>query len=184
MGLFNVFSRTAADSRTLVVDTGALFGAMGLKGRVTPRDQLRVLRRLARLAGKEKLQVIAVLQGKSLRKAPDQESFEGVQVRYAETREKLEKLLLKYSGKGRRCTVVTDARKVETVVLKCKGALIHSSTLAKAMDNDGEFPRAQQRKGSGRRGQKKTTAPRKEQPQSENTENSEDELINELIDLV
>ena len=52
MGLLNLFKPSKS---VVVVDVISLFNALGIKGDVSPRTQLQVLRRLTRFAEREKL---------------------------------------------------------------------------------------------------------------------------------
>ena len=187
MGLFNVFSWFGSNHGTVVVDASDLLEAQGVK-RAVPRDQLRILRRLSRYAKKEQVEVIAVLQGKALRKAPDRKKFEGVTVRYAANREKVIKLILSLSNKGKAAVVISGSDDVTVKVLG-KGLCMRSSTFMKAFEGDGEgTPRPQKKRPARNRQQRKDKPADEatEQPvdEQESTENSEEDLINELIDLV
>lgn len=185
MGLFNVFSGFGSSRRTVVVDASDLLEAQGVK-RPVPRDHLRILRRLSRYAKKEQVEVVAVLQGKPLRKAPDRKKFEGITVRYAANREKVIKLVLSLSKKGKAAVVISGSEDVETKVI-AKGGCMRSSTFMKAFEGDGEGPSRPQKKRPARNRQQRKEKPAvDEQPEveEESTENSEEELINELIDLV
>ncbi|MFC1468022.1 hypothetical protein ACFLQY_04995 [Verrucomicrobiota bacterium] len=185
MGLFNVFSWFGSSRGTVVVDASDLLEAQGVK-RAVPRDQLRILRRLSRYAKKEQVEVIAVLQGKPLRKAPDRKKFEGVSVRYAANRDKVIKLILSLSKKGKAAVVISGSEDVEKKVIG-KGSCMRSSTFMKAFEGDGEGSSRPPKKRPARNKQQRKEKPAvDEQPvaEKESTENSEEELINELIDLV
>lgn len=186
MGLFKVFSGFGSSRGTVVVDASDLLEAQGVK-RAVPRDQLRILRRLSRYAKKEQVEVIAVLQGKPLRKAPDRKKFEGVTVRYAANRDKVIKLIVALSKKGKAAVVISGSEDVETKVIG-KGDCMRSSTFMKAFEGDGEGTPRPQKKRPARNNKQRKDKPAvdNEQPvaEKESTENSEEELINELIDLV
>ena len=82
MGLFNLFKPAQT---VLVIDTVSLNESLGMKGKVPPRNQLQLLRRLARFSQREKLAVVAVLSGAPLNKAPAGKKFEGITVVYSKS---------------------------------------------------------------------------------------------------
>jgi hypothetical protein len=186
MGLFNVFSWFGPKKRTVVVDASDLLEAQGVK-RPVPRDQLRILRRLSRYAKKEQVEVIAVLQGKPLRKAPDRKKFEGVTVRYVASRDKVIKLIVSLSRNGKAAVVISGSDDVTSKVIG-KGVCMRSSTFMKAFEGDGEAtPRPTKKRPTRNRQQRKNDTPvvaEQSVDEDESTENSEEDLINELIDLV
>jgi len=192
MGLLNWLS--GARSGTVIVDTNALLDAQGLKGRSTPKDQLRVLRQLGRFAKKEKIAVTAVLIGKPLHKAPDGGLFEEVRIRYAENQTKTDKLLLKL---GRRKTaVVTASKDIEASLLRRGVECLRAVTFTKALDSDGgdgtpQRTRQRRNEGGNRRRQREPRPEDQDHPPENKDRNQEagdapeeDKLINELIDLV
>jgi hypothetical protein len=174
------------------VDTDALLNMQGNNNRATPRDQLRILRRLSRLGKKENLAIIAVLVGKPLNKAPEGALFEDVRVRYAKNKTKLEKLLLKRAGSAG--TVVTSSPEAEKKLLRRKVNCLRAETFNKVLDSDGENPNPQnnrrksggrsRRSGGGRKAPDKpqnNSAPSRKQ---ESGNGQEDDVINDLIDLI
>ncbi len=191
MGLFNVFKVFRTSRRTVVVDTNDLLEAQGIK-RAVPRDQLRILRRLSRYAKREQVEIIAVLQGKPLRKAPDRQEFEGVTVRYAVSREKAIKLILSSSKNGKKFVVISGDEEVQSKVIG-KGFCMRSSTFMKAFEADNEGPTGSSRQPKKRPARNHKQRKDENKPavdeqhhdaEEESTENSEEELINELIELV
>jgi len=93
MGLFNLFK--PKKSKVVVIDGISLAESLGMKGDLAPRTQLQLLRRIARFAEREKLEVIAVLSGEALNKAPAGEKFEQVLVLYSNSPKEHASFLLK-----------------------------------------------------------------------------------------
>jgi len=197
MGLFNLFK----PARTvLVVDAVSLNESAGLKGKIPPRNQLQMLRRLARFAQREKLEVIAVLSGNPLNKAPAGKKFEEVTVLYSKSMEAHAKFLVKTTmSKGAGAVMVSGSTAVE----KAAGNSIKKmriSTFRKAFDIGGDGEGGNDRSSEGNNRSRGNRPPRrrpqkqnkgdqsnsKKEPKSERKPkgNSEADAINELIDLV
>lgn len=204
MGLFNLFK----PARTvLVVDAVSLNESAGLKGKIPPRNQLQMLRRLARFAQREKLEVIAVLSGNPLNKAPSGKKFEEVMVLYSKSMETHGKFLVKTTlSKGAGAVMVSGSTAVEKVAGNSIKKM-RISTFRKAFDigGDGEGgndrsseggnrsrgnrpPRRRpqkQNKGDNSNGNSNSNNSKNEsKPERRSKENSEADAINELIDLV
>lgn len=188
MGLFNLFKPAR---QVLVVDTVSLNEAMGMKGKVPPRNQLQTLRRLSRFAQREKIEVIAVLTGAPLNKAPAGKKFEEVQVIYSKSPERHAKFLVQTAGgKGGGAVLVSGNAAVE----KIAGSGVKKmrvSTFRKVFDTGGDGEGHERSgNGGGGRGNRPRRRPQKQQnnkpPKQERPpkERSETDAINELIDLV
>lgn len=193
MGLFNLFKPARP---VLVVDAVSLNESMGMKGKVPPRNQLQTLRRLSRFAQREKIEVVAVLTGSPLNKAPAGRKFEEVTVLYSKSPEQHAKLLsATASGKGSGAILVSGNAAVE----KAAGAGVKKmrvSTFRKAFDTGGEGD--QQERGGGNGNSNRGNRPQRRRPQKQKNNNvepkkerkpkasgsSEADAINELIDLV
>jgi hypothetical protein len=194
MGLFNLFK----PARTvLVVDAVSLNESLGMKGKVPPRNQLQTLRRLSRFSQREKIEVVAVLTGNPLNKAPAGKKFEGVLVIYSKSPEDHAKFIAKTAAaKGSGAIMISGNAAAE----KIAGAGVRSmrvSTFRKAFDTGGENEGQERSAGPGnaprgnrpprRRQQKQANGngsgkeQRQERPPKEM---SEADAINELIDLV
>jgi hypothetical protein len=196
MGLFNLFK----PARTvLVIDAVSLNESLGMKGKVPPRNQLQTLRRLSRFAQREKIEVVAVLTGNPLNKAPAGKKFEGVLVLYSKSPEKHAKFLAKTVGaKGSGAVLVSGNAATEKVA----GGSIRKmrvSTFRKAFDaggdGEGSDRRDDNRGRGGNRPQQQRRRQQKPQSKSKNAKNeqkqehppkemSDADAINELIDLV
>lgn len=189
MGLFNLFKPARP---VLVVDAVSLNESMGTKGKVPPRNQLQTLRRLSRFAQREKIEVIAVLTGTPLNKAPAGKKFEEVTVLYSKSPDKHAKFLASTAnGKGSGAVLVSGNAAAE----KMAGAGVKKlrvSTFRKAFDTGGDGDQ-QERGGNNNRGNRQQRRrpqkqknndgkPRQERKPKENM--SEADAINELIDLV
>lgn len=203
MGLFNLFK----PARTvLVVDAVSLNESMGQKGKMPPRNQLQMLRRLARFAQREKLEMLVVLSGAPLNKAPAGKKFEEINVTYSKNMEVHAKYLAKkVSSFGAGAVLVsgnTEAEKLAGSGVK----KLRVSTFRKAFDvggdNDNGNDRGDTNRSRGNRpprrrqpkqgnnsnnnnkdGNKNNNAPKQERPPKQQ-QSSESDAINELIDLV
>ena len=198
MGLFNLF-KTART--VLVVDVVSLNEASGQKGKVPPRNQLQMLRRLARFAQREKLEVIAVLSGSPLNKAPAGKKFEEVTVVYSKSTDDHAKFLAKTAqSKGAGAVLVTGNAAAE----KNAGNGVKKmrvSTFRKAFDTGSDEGGNDRSEGGGSNRSRGNRPPRRRQkPKNKDNDNnskrnepkaerkpkesSEADAINELIDLV
>ncbi len=191
MGLFNLFK----PATVLVIDAVSLNESMGMKGKVPPRNQLQMLRRLSRFSQREKIEVIAVLTGSPLNKAPAGKKFEGIVVLYSKSIDQHAKFLAKTAaGKGSGAVLVSGNAAAE----KLAGRSIKKmriSTFRKAFDVGGDndnSDRGDNNRGRNNRPQRRRPAkqsnnsnkgnePKKERPPKEV---SDADAINELIDLV
>lgn len=200
MGLFNLFKPAKT---VLVIDAVSLNESLGMKGKIPPRNQLQMLRRLARFSQREKVEVIAVLSGSPLNKAPVGKKFETVTVLYSKSPEQHAKYLAKVvGGKGAGAILVSGNAATEKVVGNGVKKL-RISTFRKAFDVGGDIEggergergeRSESQRGRSNRPQRrrqpkqqsggkggKGGEPKKERPTKEG---SEADAINELIDLV
>jgi len=194
MGLFNLFK---ASKTVLVVDGVSLNDALGMKGKVPPRNQLQLLRRLARFSQREKLDMVVVLTGSPLNKAPAGKKFEEISVIYSKSPEMHAKFLVKTTrARGAGAVLISGnaaAEKIAGGSLK----LMRVSTFRKAFDFGGSDLEGSDRseRGSGERksGNNRNRPPRRRQQQKTSGENKQDhppkenseaDAINELIDLV
>lgn len=209
MGLFNLFKPAQT---VLVVDVVALNESLGMKGKVPPRNQLQILRRLARFSQREKIKVVAVLTGSPLIKAPAGKKFEDVVVLYSKAPEQHAKFLAKLAGsKGAGGILVSGNAAAEKLAGNAVKKM-HMSTFRKAFDlgGDGEGGERGENRTRGnnrpqrRRPQKPTNGNKKSGNEKSGDEksgnekgenrpprqerqpkqNSESDAINELIDLV
>ncbi len=202
MGLFsNLFGPA---STVLVVDVEALNESLGMKGNVAPRNQLQTLRRLSRFARREKLEVVAVVAGATLNKAPGGKKFEGIQVLYCADSKELPAFLSKTTrAKGSGAILVSGNAAAEKL-LGANVSKLRMSTFRKAFDLGGD-QEPQERNNNAPRGNRpprrnrqrpQQNESRKERPErperperSERQErppkeSSQSDAINELIDLV
>ncbi len=209
MGLFNLFSSAKT---IMVVDAVSLSESAGMKGKVPPRNQLQILRRLSRFSQREKVAVVAVLTGAPLNKAPAGKKFEGITVIYSKSPDVHAKFLAKtVAGKGANAVLVSGTAATEKVAANGVKKM-RISTFRKAFDIGGENeggergensrgrnnnnnnnrpPRRRQQKPSGNakpNGKKNNNnaSTTSNEPRRERPpkENSEVDAINELIDLV
>ena len=195
MGLFDFLK---SKKKVLVVDGLSLNGAMGMKGDVAPRNQLQVLRRLSRFAEREKVEVVVVLSGTPLNKAPKGEKFEEVLVLYSASAENHAKYASKVArSKGKGAILVSSNAKVQELAAQANLATMRVSTFRKAFDtngnggdNNGERSQNGGRNRTPRRRTSRSTEPRKAEQKSRKPAPtpapapSQTDAINELIDLV
>lgn len=184
MGLFNLL-RPA--STVLVVDVVSLNESLGMKGNVAPRNQLQTLRRLSRFAQREKLEVVAVISGSPLNKAPEGKKFEGILVLYSKSSEAHPRNLVKVTrSRGAGAVLVTGKAETEKL-LGSKGRSLRMSTFRKAFDVGGDQDASDRSTGRSNRSSRRN---RQKQPQGESKqerqpkESSPSDAISELIDLV
>ncbi len=191
MGLLNLFKPSKS---VVVVDVISLFDALGIGGDVSPRTQLQVLRRLTRFAEREEVELIAVLSGEPLHKAPNRKKFDSILVLYSKSTSKHAGFVAKLALK-RGALLLTDNVKAE----KAAGASVEKmrlSTFRKVFDMsvDGDSGdvgdsgrgrrRRRTRKPRGEHGEhgagSEESVPSEKRPASE----GDSDAINELIDLV
>ncbi len=192
MGLFNLFK---SSKTVVVVDGVSLNDALGMKGKVPPRNQLQMLRRLSRFAEREKVGMVVVLTGSPLHKAPVGKKFEGITVLYSKSPEAHAKHVVKVAvSKGTGTIVVSGNVAVEKIALGGGLGVMRVSTFRKAFDFGGTDSDGSSRPERGgndrnnrnrpprRRQQKQPSGEKK--PERPPKESSESDAINELIDLV
>ncbi|MEN7973271.1 MAG: hypothetical protein ABFR47_05505 [Verrucomicrobiota bacterium] len=204
MGLFNLFK----SSKTVVVIDGvSLNEALGMKGKVPPRTQLQLLRRLSRFAQREKIGMVVVLSGSPLHKAPAGKKFEEITVVYSKSLEAHAKYTVKTArSKGSGAILVSGNASVEKIVGSGMKAM-RVSTFRKAFDIGGNDIESSERpdRNSGERSGRNRSPRRRSQKQSNSSGNeakkerskqerskkerpkqemSDADAINELIDLV
>ena len=190
MGLFSLFK----PSKTVVVIDGvSLNEVLGMKGKIPPRSQLQLLRRLSRFAQREKLGVVVVLTGNPLHKAPARKKFEEVMVVYSKSPETHAKYAVKIArSKGSGAILVSGNSAIEKIA---GGGMktMHMSTFRKAFDVGGNDVDGSDRseRGGGDRSSRNRPPRRRQQKQSGEKkperppkEPSDSDAINELIDLV
>jgi hypothetical protein len=205
MGLFGTAKSV------LVVDTAAVLKTKGVRGRAAPRQQLQLLRSLSRLVQREKLKVTAVLTGAPLDKAPHNKVIEGVRVRYAKSEETLNKELnsaLRQAGSAG--VLVVEDVALENRVIRSGGTTLRVSTFRKLLDDGNEpgensgggnsnYSNNRPQRGNRRerdrdhgprpnRGGNPQQPPRQrpadEEGEDRSSNNSGDDTISQMIDLV
>ncbi|MEN8256072.1 MAG: hypothetical protein ABFR33_11455 [Verrucomicrobiota bacterium] len=193
MGLFSLFK----PSKTVVIVDGvSLNEALGMKGKIPPRSQLQLLRRLSRFAQREKLGMVVVLTGSPLHKAPAKKKFEEIMVVYSKSPETHAKYVAKIArSKGSGAILVSKGSSIEKIAGSGMKTM-RVSTFRKAFDvggndNDGSDrsergggDRSNRNRPSRRRQQKQAKASNEPKPERPPKESSNADAINELIDLV
>ncbi len=143
---------------TLLVDAASLAAAGPSNGRLSPRDQINILKRLARFGEKEGLEVQAVFEGEALRKIPDGQVFEGVRVFFTGKDAPLDPLLQKrlQALGGARTTVVLRSMETEARAVQQGARALRPSTFRKALETISGNG-AESGRGSGRSGGERGT---------------------------
>ena len=195
MGLFNLF---ASSKTVLVVDGVSLNETLGQKGKVSPRNQLQLLRRLSRFSQREKLEMVVVLSGSPLHKAPAGKKFEEITVVYSKSPEAHAKYLISAArSKGAGAMLISGNTPVEKSALNRGVKVMRLSTFRKAFDvggNDGDTNErgGNERNNRGGKERSNRNRPRRRSSKPANEKaaerppkgSSEADAINELIDLV
>ncbi len=190
MGLFNLFK----PSKTVVVVDGvSLNEALGMKGKIPPRSQLQLLRRLSRFAQREKLSMVVLLTGSPLHKAPAKKKFEEITVLYSKSPETHAKYAVKIArSRGTGAILVSRNSSIEKIA---GGGMktMRMSTFRKAFDvggNDADGSDRSERGGGDRNSRNRPPRHRQQKQSGEKNparppkEPSDADAINELIDLV
>ncbi len=186
MGLFNLFK----PARTvLVVDTVALNESLGMKGNVSPRNQLQTFRRLARFAQREKVGLVAVASGSPLNKAPAGKKFEGVVILYSKSAADHSKYLAKTVRSQGAGSILISGDGAAEKLLGNSAKKMRISTFRKAFDTGGgDQDQPERNSGRGNRNNnrrnKQKQSPGDSKPSRQNKDASKNDAIHELIDLV
>jgi len=183
----------------LVIDGASLNEGLGMKGKTSPRNQLQILRNLARLADREKLSVVIVLAGEALHKAPAGKKFEGITVIYTEMSKTFaNKVVRTASTKGGGVILISSNADVEKLALGKGLSTMRISTFKKVFDVNNMKQRQDQNNGSARNNNRSPQR-RKGPADTKNNNNnkrparpprppkdhsSDKDAINELIDLI
>ena len=196
MGLFNLFQ---SSKTVVVVDGVSLNEALGQKGKIPPRNQLQLLRRLARFSQREKVDMVVVLSGSPLHKAPAGKKFEEITVLYSKSTEAHAKYLVKIAkSKGPGAVLVSGNASAEKIALGGGVKIMRVSTFRKSFDVGGNEGESNERSGNERksrggndRNNRNRPQRRRQQKQSDEKKSerppkdmSDADAINELIDLV
>ncbi len=189
MGLFGLFK---SSKTVVVVDGVSLNENLGMKGKVPPRNQLQLLRRLSGFAQREKLDLVVVLTGSPLHKAPARKKFEEITVVYSKSPETHARYTVKTAqSKGSGAILVSGNSSVEKIAGSGTQTM-RMSTFRKAFEVGGSDVDGSERSGSNRGNSNRTRPPRRRQqkktdekaPEHLPKESSEADAISELIDLV
>ena len=187
MGLFSFLKPS---KKTVIIDGVSLNASLGMKGKVPPRNQLQLLRRVSRFAQREKLSMVVVLSGSPLHKAPARKKFEDVTVLYSKNIEAHAQYVVKISRSyGAGAILISDNSAVEKIAGEGT-QLMRTSTFRKAFDTNGSDSEGSER-GSGNRGGRSRPPRRRQQksgpekaPEKPKKPSSDSDAINELIDLI
>lgn len=171
------FDRFKTGKSVVVIDGLSLNESLGMKGKVAPRNQLQLLRRLARFAEREKVGMVIVLSGTPLHKAPANKEFEGVAILYSKSPEVHTKLVTSTAAsKGAGAVVISANQEIENAVLGRGLRVMRVSTFRKAFDvggNAGENNNRSDRNG-GERSNNRNRSPRRRSPEKTTNEKKEE----------
>ena len=148
--LFSWLSTPPGGPGPLVVDGPALAAAMGRSRKLSPRDLLTLLDRLAALSDQEGMSIMAVFEGQPLRKVADGEDHKGVTVYYAEDADEKVKKLIRLARKSQ-AIVITSEPEIEVKAQKVGARVLRTSTLKKLLEggNDNGGPRRSSSRNRG-----------------------------------
>lgn len=183
MGLFS------NRKRNMVVSVDAILESKGIRGRAAPRQQLQALRALSRMVQREELNVTAVIAGKPLNKAPENQTFEGVRVRYVDDETQVGPALLKAMRQaGCAGVLVTEDAALEEKILQGGKDTLRISTFRKLLDDGSEdygMDGGRDRNGGrkNRRDRNDRKKPRRNNTKEDKKSQERDE-ISQMIDLV
>ena len=190
MGLLKIFR----NKKSIVIDVISLYEALGVKGDVSPRTQLQILRRLTRFTDRESINMIAILGGKPLHKAPNKKKFDNILVLYSASKEKHHKFVAKIAIK-KNALLLTDNVEVEKLVGQSVEKM-RLSTFRKVFDvniegdfgdyNDTIRTKRRRKNRNPRLDNTKTNYDSRSSLNSEKNQSlkGDSDAINELIDLV
>ena len=190
MGFLKIFG----NKKIIVIDVISLFEALGVKGDVSPRTQLQILRRLTRFVDRESINMIAILSGKPLHKAPNKKKFDNILVLYSPSKQKHHKFVAKIAIK-KNALLLTDNLEVEKSVGQSVEKM-RLSTFRKVFDvnTEGDFGDHNdairtRRRRKNRKLRSDNTETSYDSGSSLNSEKNQSlrgdsDAINELIDLV
>lgn len=175
----NILKYVNLNNQLLIIDMISLLKFSGLKNDFSPRTQLQFLRKLSKFSLKEKINIIAVLSGQPLHKAPKGKKFDNIKVYYSSSLEahskKIASLAILKSG-----ILVTNDESAEIKVRNIAETM-KISTFRKAFDPISDYDRYDNYDSRRNKKFKKYDVYKKE---SSTEKSKNNEAINELIDLV
>lgn len=188
LGIFGL-GETDRGSKAYLVDASKLDTGRKNK-KLAPRDQIEIMKRLARFAKAEELHIEALFEGSPLRVAADGQSFNGIKVYYTGKKYSRPELMVRrYKKNARRpeVIVITSDKDVEEAAQHVGASLMSASTFGKALDvktgGDGNEDRG------GRSSRNRKRRPRRRPREKDNRKNEskgpkQDQSVRDLIDLV
>lgn len=183
-------------------------GLTGNGGRVSPRERVALLQKLAHFAEREQLRLCAVMEGRPLREAPDGEDFKSIQVYYAESMEQLSDRVRQLVRANSGAMLVTHRRDLEEWAHQNGVATLRTSSLRRGLDEGtggrsggGDSGRSGGQRGRSRRPQRQRRTssgggsgggdrssaknqPNEPKPQAPPKDPPRQDGVSDLIDLV
>ncbi len=127
---------TAPSTGLHVIDLSS-FGAGSRGGdRLSPRDRVNLLQKIASFVEREQLNACILIEGRPLREAPEGESFKTAKVVYAETGDEYVQQALKLAAGGS-ALLITQNRELERQAQDRGIRTLRASSLRRAMDENG-----------------------------------------------
>ena len=172
LGLSKKSGTASNRKRYYIVDGGTLDSNSSDRQRLSPRNQMDMLRRLSRFVKREKVELCVIFEGKALNDAPDGKKHQDVMVYYAPQKTSYRIGQLCDEKRGWQVLVITTDKNVESETMRKNGELMHSTTFKKALESDGSNggrERFSGQKDNGRR----SNGNRKSQRRSGNKQQSQ-----------
>lgn len=126
-----------AGKRLCIVDAATLSGSGKSNGRLNPKEQIQILRKLSQFAEREGIDVAAVFEGHALREVAHGESFGArVKVYFADSSAGVQDVIRKLVAdeRARKPLVVTANRKFEEELSASGAFLLRGNTFRKGID--------------------------------------------------
>lgn len=119
-----------------VIDLSGFAGGNGNRDRLSPRDRVGLLQRVASFVEKEQLQAHVIIEGRPLREAPEDSVFKTVQVSYVEQSEAIADKALALAGRERSALIVTQNRELETQAQERGIPTLRASSFRRGMEDN------------------------------------------------
>ncbi len=189
----NLF-RPAEQSEKLYIVDASYVGDGKRGGRLSPRDQIDILKRLARFSEQESIQMIAVFEGNPLRVVDEKDGgdFSGVRVYFTMKKYDRRELIFKHAKKSIRkadVMVITPDEELERRIADAGGKTMRASTFKKALEHV-KVAGGGDRGGGKRNSRRRSRKPRNNREQDgdqrpqQKKNGGGDTDVSKLIDLV
>lgn len=192
LNILRWFESAGSDSRRLyIIDGDTVVSEKGGRSKLSPREQIDLLKALSRFAKKEGIAIFTVFSGKELRKVEHKGMYGEVKVFFAGQPDDFKRVimqLLKQNGRREEVMVITSDKNLEKAVMDSGGVTMRASTFKKALDaiSGGGSSRGKSRgRGKSRRRPRRDGSRGKSQPrQKKQKDTSPKDTVHQLIDVV